>query len=80
MHRQHHGTCDICGGNHANVPTVHRHAKDGEVGGYCPHCGEWAGTGEVYPDEVETHPSVPDHEDPTLHCQDCSGSFRLRVP
>lgn len=78
-HGSHHVPCDQCGGSHENVPTVDHEMQDGEVGGRCPHCGNFHGLGESSPAEVERHPSVPEDEPVTCVCKHCNGSFRVRV-
>lgn len=53
---------------------------DGEIGVYCPHCGDWHGLDVTDPSELEPHPSVPEDEPLTAVCHNCNGSFRIEVP
>lgn len=71
--------CDHCGGTHQNVPVENANTRDGELGAYCPHCGEWHGLGENTPTNIETHPAVPDDEPVTVVCKNCNGGFKIKV-
>ena len=70
--------CDHCGGSHPNVPTENVTKPGDEYGAYCPHCGNWHGL-DGNPEEMETHPAVPDDEPLTVVCNDCNGGFKIRV-
>lgn len=71
--------CDHCGGPHENVPTVNHDRAGGELVADCPHCGAERPLNATDPDDVERHPATPEDEPITMLCQECNGSFYVRV-